>query len=245
MSGISLAKAIDQYSEDQKKKEYVQDVLDEYRDFMDSADENADEVANVAAGVALFFGDSADDVAFAYNIAHDVAYEYYLYDNDFDDWVEGIDEPDFQIKFDQADFQRDLKNNYENIIEDNYDQHLQNSAWNIVNNVYSYGKGGGFESWGEEKPEGYYSARNIWDRAKNTTREMFGLETNKIQLPTGFDSHEDWLSNVLERHKAGESLDQILTKTQQRQLGLIGEDPMIQLLQRGRTSSSPPAPGQN
>ena len=74
---------------------------------------------------------------------------------------------------------------------------------------------------------------------------MFGLETNKIQLPTGFDSHEDWLANVLERHKGGESLDQILTKTQQRQLGLIGDDPMMQLLQSGRTSSSPTTPGQN
>ena len=232
--GLSVATAklaIDEYNENEKKREYIDRMLAEYKDYIDSAQENAQEVAIGVGGLALITGDVEDAIA-AYQTTSELAYHYYLWDNNFTDWVKNIDQPDFDFKFDKDIFTDKLTSIEDKIYEGHYDS-IEQSMWDIAGSMYQYGQAGGFD-WDEGVRT---QDLGPFERGWYNIKDMFGAR--ELNIPGEFDTELEWIKHIHDELKSGKNMDEILNKQQQYELGYFGDNSLYNSLFAGQSVNDP------
>lgn len=217
MSYGSVKLAIDDYNENREKETYVRELIKEYNDMVNSAADAGDDAGILGAFVTLVSGGDINDAVLAYNVGESVGEQYYLYDNNFQDFIDNADNPDFDIKFDKDKFQEDLFYNYTDQWGTNYKNMKQAAMWDVATSVMSYGFSGGFKPKSET-----WENMNLWEKTKYNVRDMFGLEAD-IMRPDNFENDKDYISYILNEMDNGKNIDEIISKKQQHALGIFGD----------------------
>ena len=219
MSGMSYAAArlaIDEYAENKKKQEYVDEIVDLWDEAIDDAND-----ASLGAGVIGWLigastGDSTDAML-GWDLGSELGYHISWETGDANDIVDGVmsfEQDIGSIKFNRDDFVSTLEDMEEDM-EDFVDSNRIASLFSIAGDIQRYGQTGGWDetTTSENDDAGWTPFKNIWDVAK----ESFGF-TEGLTIPDEYGSEMEYISWIQGELNKGRKLEDILSSKQIEQL---------------------------